>query len=252
MEQQCVTLADKLSTFFQQWPQDVVNISKNEKESANIDINQLANFFNHLSEPLKAVRNRSLFFDPWEVAGLKRKEMRNTAVLAWLLDPRGTHGFGELPLKALLQIIHTSKKEIFPVVFDRHCRVQIETSPCGDSTNRVDIEIDADNFFLLIEVKIDATEQDKQIERYCLDAEKRAGKRPWAVVFLTPHGKKSLTSGSNNNHYISCLSWHHLATSLESTMQEHYQNTFMANDASFMKQMAAHAAFCFIDRMRTF
>ncbi|MGJ0577162.1 hypothetical protein ACR71G_03365 [Xenorhabdus bovienii] len=45
MEQQCVTLADKLSTFFQQWPQGVVNISKNEKESVNIDVNQLANFF---------------------------------------------------------------------------------------------------------------------------------------------------------------------------------------------------------------
>jgi hypothetical protein len=34
--------------------------------------------------------------------------------------------------------------------------VRVETNPTGDNTNRVDVEINADNFFLLIEVKIDA------------------------------------------------------------------------------------------------
>ncbi|WP_323861581.1 PDDEXK-like family protein [Xenorhabdus doucetiae] len=252
MEQQYVTLADRLSTFFQQWPQGVVNISENKKESINIDVDQLANFFSNLSEPLKAVRNRSLFFDPWEVAGLKRKEVRNTSVLAWLLDPQGTHGFGDLPLKALLQIIRTSQKAIFPVDFHRYCRVQVETNPCGDSANCVDIEIDAGNFFLLIEVKIDAIEQDKQIERYCLDAEKRAGERPWAVVFLTPHGKESLTLRADNNDHISCLSWRYLAANLEAMMKEYYQHTVTTNDISPTRIVAAHAAFCFLERMRKF
>lgn len=61
--------------------------------------------------------------------------------------------------------------------------MQVETNPTGDCTNRVDIEIDADNFLLFIEVKIDANEQPEQIARYCKDAKQRSMSRPWAVVF---------------------------------------------------------------------
>jgi hypothetical protein len=41
--------------------------------------------------------------------------------------------------------------------------VRVETNPTGDNTNRVDVEINADNFFLLIEVKIDAYEQPNKL-----------------------------------------------------------------------------------------
>ncbi|MBS4431399.1 PD-(D/E)XK nuclease [Pectobacterium punjabense] len=246
------TLVDWLPAFFKQWPKGIVNTGKTPENKINIDPDQLKHFFSNLAEPLKAVQHRSLSFDPWNIAGLKRNEVRNSAVLAWLLNPEGTHGFGALPLNALLTSIRTSENTIFPSTFERYCWVDVETIPNGDSSNRVDIEIDAGNFFLLIEVKIDAYEQDQQIARYCQDAEKRAGGRPWAVVFLTPHGGKPLSGDTETNHYISCLSWRNFATKLESSMQGHYRNTFIAKNMSPTKQMAAHAAFCFLEHMRQF
>lgn len=119
-----------------------------EKIKTNIEASQLTEFFSLLSEPLKVVQHRSLSFDPREVAGLGRKEVRNTAVLSWLLDPEGTHGFGRLPLQAFLRAIRHSRNDI-PEDYLHYCRVQVETNPTGENSNRVDIEIDADNFFCL-------------------------------------------------------------------------------------------------------
>nr|WP_239514982.1 PD-(D/E)XK nuclease family protein [Enterobacter ludwigii] len=93
-----------------------------------------------------------------------------------------------------------------PEDYLHYCRVLVETNPTGDNTNRVDIEINADNFFLLVEVKIDSCEQQEQIGRYCSDARIRAGSRPWAVVFLTPHGGKPLTCGSDFKPDVPCIS----------------------------------------------
>lgn len=157
-------------------------VGQRKDKKTNIEASQLTEFFSLLSEPLKVVQHRSLSFDPWEVAGLGRKEVRNTAVLSWLLDPEGTHGFGRLPLQAFLRAIRHSRNDI-PEDYLHYCRVQVETNPTGENSNRVDIEIDADNFFLLIEVKIDAYEQPEQVARYCSDAKLRAMSRPWAVIF---------------------------------------------------------------------
>ncbi len=252
METNHQSLVEWLPGFFQQWPENVLTFNEPaNSEKIDIDVDQFRAFFNRLTTPLQAVQHNVLSFDPWDIAGLKRNEVRHSSVLAWLLNPKGSHGFDAIPLNALLALSRTSKKEFFPASFMRYCRVQVETNPVGDSKNRVDVEIDADNFFLLIEVKIGAFEQDKQIERYCSDAEKKAGGRPWGVVFLTPNGRQSVSSGSNN-HHISCLSWRHLAREMEGDMHKAYQEAVAVHPASPMKQIAAHAAFCFIERMHQF
>ncbi len=251
MEHNNSSLVEWLPEFFQQWPKNQEWTGKKDKK-INIDATKLAEFFSLLSEPLKLVQHRSLSFDPWEVAGLGRKEVRNTAVLAWLLNPEGTHGFGRQPLQVFLQAIRHNRNDI-PEDYIHNCRVQVETNPTGDNTNRVDIEIDADNFFLLIEVKIDACEQPEQIARYCSDARLRAMSRPWAVIFLTPHGGKPLTCGSEfKPEDVPCLSWRQLATNLESSLQSHYKEFISADKYSPSRQMAAHAALCFLNRVRTF
>lgn len=251
MEHNNSSLVEWLPEFFHQWPQNMVWAKEKDKK-INIDATHLAEFFSQLSEPLKAVQNRSLSFDPWEVAGLGRKEVRNTAILAWLLDPEGTHGFGRLPLKAFLRGIRRKRNDI-PEDYHHYCRVQVETNPTGDSTNRVDIEIDADNFFLLVEVKIDACEQQEQVARYCSDARIRAISRPWAVVFLTPHGGKPFTGGSAfTPEDVPCLSWRQLATTLEVSLQPYYKELIADDKSSPSRQMAAHAVFCFLNRVRTF
>lgn len=245
------SLVEWLPAFFQQWPQNIT-WARDAVTKTNIDTEKLDKFFNQLSEPLKAVQHRSLSFDPWEVAGLGRKEVRNTSVLAWLLDPEGTHGFGRLPLNAFLRAIRRQRTDI-PEDYHRYCRVQVEINPTGDNTNRVDIEIDADNFYLLIEVKIDACEQKEQIARYCYEASIRAASRPWAVVFLTPRGRKPLTCGlAFTAEDIPCLSWRQLANALEVALQSQFNELFAEDARSPSRQMAAHAALCFLNRVRKF
>ncbi|EKN4809898.1 PD-(D/E)XK nuclease family protein [Yersinia enterocolitica] len=245
------SLVEWLPEFFHQWPKNL-ELTREKNKKININTAELSEFLSQLYEPLKVVQHRSLSFDPWEVAGLGRKEVRNTAVLAWLLDPEGTHGFGRIPLQAFLRAIRHNRNDI-PEDYLHYCRVQVETNPTGDNTNRVDIEIDADNFFLLIEVKIDACEQPEQVARYCSDARLRAMSRPWAVIFLTPHGGKPLTCGSDfKSEDVPCFSWRHLAIVLESSLQSHYKEFISADNYSPSRQMAAHAAFCFLNRVRTF
>ena len=245
------SLVEWLPEFFHQWPKNL-ELTREKNKKININTAELSEFLSQLYEPLKVVQHRSLSFDPWEVAGLGRKEVRNTAVLAWLLDPEGTHGFGRIPLQAFLRAIRHNRNDI-PEDYLHYCRVQVETNPTGDNTNRVDIEIDADNFFLLIEVNIDACEQPEQVARYCSDARLRAMSRPWAVIFLTPHGGKPLTCGSDfKSEDVPCFSWRHLAIVLESSLQSHYKEFISADNYSPSRQMAAHAAFCFLNRVRTF
>lgn len=245
------SLVEWLPEFFHQWPKNI-EWARERNKKININTTKLTEFLSQLSEPLKVVQHQSLSFDPWEIAGLGRKEVRNTAVLAWLLDPEETHGFGRLPLQAFLRAIRLNRNDI-PKDYLHYCRVRVETNPTGNNTNRVDVEIDADNFFLLIEVKIDAYEQPQQVARYCSDARLRAMSRPWAVIFLTPHGGKPMTSGLDfKPEDVPCISWRHLAIALEASLQPHCKEFISADKQSPSRQMAAHAAFCFLNRVRTF
>ena len=79
------SLVELLPEFFHQWPKNLEWAREKDKKT-NIDASQLTEFFSLLSEPLKVVQHRSLSFDPWEVAGLGRKEVRNTAVLCRQYD----------------------------------------------------------------------------------------------------------------------------------------------------------------------
>lgn len=69
-------------------------IDQTKTEVAPPDCNLLANWLSSMRTPLDAVQASAWNFDPWEVAGLGRDEIRNTSVLAWLLNPKGSHGMG--------------------------------------------------------------------------------------------------------------------------------------------------------------
>lgn len=251
MEQINPALTTWLDDFFRQWPKHIE--WSEEEKPININASQLAEFFSLLAEPLSVVRHPYLQFDPWEIAGLQRKEVPNTAVLAWLLDPFGSHGFGKLPLQVLLRLIRSQNRHDIPADFSHSCHIQTEVCPTGDEANRVDIEISADNFFLLIEVKIDAGEQEQQIARYCRDAEIRAVNRPWAVVFLTPQGRRPLSGNSKLPvESVPCLSWRQLAAEIELSLRGFHKQRIAAGTISPMREMAAYAAFCFLDRIRNF
>jgi hypothetical protein len=252
MKQQDMSLL-ALEGFFNQW--STLGIREIKYPVARIDLQteSLVSFLADMSQPFTAVAHPSLYFDPWEIAGLRRNEVRNSAVLAWLLDPAGSHGFGSRPLVALLHYISRWRDLPFPLSAGKYCRVEVETHPTGDETNRVDIAIDAQKFFLLIEVKIDAAEQENQLARYCEEAKVRAAGREKAVVFLTPQGRDPLTRGDVfTRHDVPCISWRQLAGVIGSALDDILRNLQTCADTSPSRQMAAWSVLCFLERMRQF
>jgi len=180
----------------------------------SVDLAALELFFADIIEPLVVAKRAGFLCDPWEVASIGFDEVRNSKILAWLLDPRGTHGFGA---KILISFLDTVKHpSLANVEVGSKSVVGVERSYSdADETNRVDIEIDDPNFFLIIEVKIYAPEGQEQVDRYCRLCKARAGIRPHGVVFLTPSGKQARTLGN-----AIPISWRRVAASINAALQD--------------------------------
>ncbi|MCJ2182181.1 PD-(D/E)XK nuclease family protein [Novosphingobium sp. 1949] len=174
----------------------------------------IANLLDNAREPFGSLDGSGLLSDPWAAAALRRDEVRNASVLRWFLDPRGNHGCGDAILKNLLARVATKLTDSFPEIPSPGCLVSVEQCPDGDRANRVDIQVDDTAFFLVIEVKIDAPDQNRQLERYCaIAAARTGGARPWAVVYLTAGGRPAATAGHLVNRVVA-LSWSQLGASL--------------------------------------
>lgn len=134
--------------------------------------------------PLADARRRGAFVNVWAVAGLGRSEVRTAAVLAWLLDPSGSHGGGDAYAQALWRSAHDETPG-FNLSGLR--RASPEVTPLGDGSDRVDIVLEGDDFLVFIEVKIDAGQQPGQLTRYAAAAARTAalrGKPHHAVIYL--------------------------------------------------------------------
>jgi hypothetical protein len=167
-----------------------------------------------LEQPIKVAEGAGLFGNPWTAAALHRNEVRNARVLAWFLNPKGGHGCGDALLIALLDQIGRHMPGGFPDRPGPSCAVSVEEYPDGLNRSRVDIQIDDPAFFVIIEVKIDASEQPGQLERYCQIADERTlGMRKWAVVFLTKDRNPPIQQG-DRSALIVPIAWATIAASL--------------------------------------
>ncbi len=219
-----------------------------ELKSFKVDASELNSWFAAIAQPMVDARKGAFQFDPWEVAGLGKDEVRNSAVLGWLLNPKGSHGLGDTALIGLLGELRGFDSS-FPVGCSPLCRVRVESNPDGNRASRIDIEIDDANFYVLIEVKIGACEGKEQLQRYGDISKKLAGSRPWALVFLTPGGSRSNTAGTHIDHVFP-ISWRRLAISMKKSI------VFLSAAASPLagpRQVSAEQAVQrFLKKMRNF
>ena len=213
-----------------------------------LDVSKLTHWFAAMGQPMIDARKGAFQFDPWEVAGLGRDEVRNSAVLAWLLNPKGSHGLGDVAMSGLLGDLRHFDNA-FPSTCGNSCRVRVESNPDGDIGNRVDIEIDDEYFYVIIEVKVDAPEGEKQMERYGDIASKLAGSRPWALVFLTPQGRESNTAGPYIDHVFR-RSWRQLSFSVAQSAKARSFDPLEAGGPA--RQMAEQSVRCFLKKMQKF
>lgn len=181
----------------------------------NIRADSLQNWFNTLREPLAAATHVTQFFNPWEISGLKDDEIRNTKVLQWILDPKGSHGFGHLFLYTLIMYLNNDCKINFPETVTENYQVRTEVAY---DNSRIDLEISDADFYLIIEVKINAAEGKDQLKRYVKVAKEKASGRPICVVFLTPTGRRPQTAGKYEK-YVKPMSWKQISTLFSETLQ---------------------------------
>lgn len=125
---------------------------------------------------------------------------------------------GSAMLQHLLSYINKQKNN-FPNSVENICNVRTEICPNGDLSDRLDIEIDATNFYLIVEVKIGATEGKEQLERYGMLAETLNGHRPWSLIYLTPGKKDAKTGGKYTNNIIN-ISWKEIAVMIEKSIHK--------------------------------
>ena len=131
-------------------------------------------------------------FNLFDVLGIARREPQHSALLAWLLDPRGSHGLRDYFLRLFLSEAakEAQDREIgkfTPLDVDRWELTDIEVA-----TERHNIDIlligKTDELVCLIENKIGAGEQPGQLSRYLRRVEEEyEGLKPFPI-FLTPDG----------------------------------------------------------------
>lgn len=138
--------------------------------------------------------------------------MRHAAVLAWFLNPRGSHGFNDAFLCLFFQIVAARNSSWMPLCQGlRHAAVRTEEWPLGSETDRVDIAIDGQNFAVFVEVKIDAPEGPDQINRYLISARLKAAalRRRYGRVIYLSSGSRQLTHPD-----LATMSWQEVARAL--------------------------------------
>lgn len=219
-----------------------------EPEPLKVDVSQLSNWFDAMARLMVQTRRAAFEFDPWEIAGLGKDEVRNSAVLAWLLNPKGSHGLGDAGLLGLLEELRNFDSR-FPSSCSPFCRVRLESNPDGDNSNRIDIEIDDADFYVLIEVKIGACEGKDQLKRYGDISKQLAGNRPWTLVFLTPRGLKSTTAGSHVDSVLP-ISWRQLAFSIGQSIKA--SSVGKSHTSGITRKLAEQAVQQFLKKMKKF
>lgn len=122
----------------------------------------------------------------FDLCGVGRDEMKNCAILAWLLDENVSHGQGSRFLRGLLG--QCANPGISQQSIAGGYATRTEFCPNADQADRVDIVCDGRDFLLYIEVKIDSHEHGQQTVRYHEKLRRNAGSREYDAIFLASCG----------------------------------------------------------------
>lgn len=133
---------------------------------------------------------------------MERLEVQtHSAFLYELLNPKGSHSQGDVYLRIFIdEILHIDDFIYKNIIVDR------ERSIGGNG--RLDLVIENDEYLLIIEVKIDAGDQDSQLKRY--DQYGKSKGKKYKIYYLTLYGNEASdysTGGNGNSINYTCLSF---------------------------------------------
>lgn len=158
-------------------------------------------------------RERGELFNVFDAFRIDHDELAWSSFLATLLDPHGSHGCGDLFLRHFLQQFPYTPQNLDIKTATSNIEVTIgEIDKKNDykSGGRIDILItDASKHAIIIENKIYAQDQYRQLYRYWKYATEVAKYESPCIIYLTLNGHKASpdsTKGLPNENYI-CMSY---------------------------------------------
>lgn len=156
-------------------------------------------------------RKRGERFNMFELLGVAHYEVTHSKIIACFLDPKASHGQGDLFLKLFLNIIddktdlNTTKAEVY-------------TEYDIKNNGRIDIFIkDCLGNGIIIENKIYASDQDEQLIRYNKFADSTLTNK--AIYYLTLYGNDACESSSKGVTYNRISYTEHIVNWLQSCIQ---------------------------------
>ena len=132
-------------------------------------------------------------YNLFSILNIERYELKHSALIANLLDPKGSHGCGDAFLRAFFEIALKERAYPFEDCTHLHSYTEHYTGPiAGDTGGRIDILVESksksSHYGLIIENKIYAGDQDKQLTRYDNYGKTTFGADGYLLVYLTLYG----------------------------------------------------------------
>lgn len=136
-------------------------------------------------------------YNLFSILNIERYELKHSALIANLLDPKGSHGCGDAFLRAFFEIALKGTAYPFEDCTLPHSYTEYYTGPiAGDTGGRIDILVknesshygQSSHYGLIIENKIYAGDQDRQLTRYDNYGKEIFGADGYLLVYLTLYG----------------------------------------------------------------
>lgn len=143
---------------------------------------QVNNFLSKIKEITNSETQDSLeSFNVFSLCRVGQKEIIHSAILATLLDPRGGHGLGTMPLENFLKQLDFN----YETLTDASVKTE-ETILSGQ--RRLDILIESRDFCIIVENKTTTVDHEGQLDAYAKWLEKNIAKDNKRLFYLTYKG----------------------------------------------------------------
>lgn len=126
----------------------------------------------------------------FSILKISRNEIRHSNFLSWLLDPKNSHGLGDIFLKRFLREVFSSDK------FEGISQVDVEGLDLTRvdvlrEWNHIDLLVVLTNVVICIENKVFTKDHSKQLERYKEVIHHTYPNKKKVFVYLNPEGDES-------------------------------------------------------------
>jgi len=138
-------------------------------------------------------RQKGETFNIFSILNMERHEVKTHSALMYdLINPKGSHSQGNKYLELFIDRVLGEKEFDFT-------NVNVKREDPTDDGRRIDFTIENSNYFIAIEMKIDAGDQDKQLMDYMTHANNT--KKKSKLYYLTLDGKEASEKSTNGEAF---------------------------------------------------